>query len=128
LHVGHIRNLQAARDLGDRLIVGLNSDASVQQLKGPSRPIIPAAQRAEVLAALACVDHVVIFDELTAEASIARLKPDVYCKGADYAPPHGKPVPEAAQVEAYGGRIAYLPLVPNASTTDIVQRIRQLGA
>ncbi len=128
LHVGHVRNLQAARKLGDILVVGLNSDASVQKLKGENRPIVPAEQRAEVLAALECVDFVVVFDESTAELSISRLRPDIYCKGADYAPPHGKPVPEAALVESYGGRIAYLPLVPNTSTTDIVQRIREHGA
>src|SRR5262245_25656408 len=86
LHVGHVRNLQAARALGDMLIVGLNSDASIRQLKGPARPITPEEQRAEILAALACVDYVVVFDELTAEESIACLKPDIYCKGADYAP------------------------------------------
>jgi rfaE bifunctional protein nucleotidyltransferase chain/domain len=125
LHVGHVRNLQAARAMGSRLVVGLNSDASVRKLKGPGRPIVPAEQRAEVLSALQCVDFVVVFDELTAENSIERLKPDIYCKGADYAPPHGKPVPEAGIVERYGGRIAYLPLVPNSSTTDIIRRIRE---
>jgi D-beta-D-heptose 7-phosphate kinase/D-beta-D-heptose 1-phosphate adenosyltransferase len=124
LHVGHVRNLKAAREHGDLLVVGLNSDASVRQLKGPTRPIMPAEQRAEMLAALDCVSHVVVFDEVTAEESVARLQPDVYCKGADYAPPNGKAVPEAALVEAYGGRIEYLPLVPNTSTTDIVRRIQ----
>src|SRR6516164_3316281 len=74
LHVGHVRNLQAARALGDVLVVGLNSDRSVRQLKGPERPIVPAAERAEILAALECVDHVVIFEESTPEASLARLK------------------------------------------------------
>jgi rfaE bifunctional protein nucleotidyltransferase chain/domain len=127
LHVGHVRNLQAAREQGSILVVGLNSDESVRRLKGLGRPIMPAEQRAEILAALQCVDFVVIFDELTAEASIERLKPDIYCKGADYAPPHGKPVPEAALVESHGGRVAYLPLVPNSSTTDIIRRIREGG-
>src|SRR5438552_237298 len=94
LHVGHVRNLQAARSRGDILVVGVNSDASVRQLKGPGRPLIPAAQRVEILAALEYVDYVVIFDELTPEAALARLQPDVHCKGADYAPPHGKPNPE----------------------------------
>jgi rfaE bifunctional protein nucleotidyltransferase chain/domain len=124
LHVGHVRNLQAARALGDVLVVGLNSDRSVRQLKGPERPIVPAAERAEILAALECVDHVVIFEESTPEASLARLKPDIHCKGADYAPPHGKPIPEATVVAAYGGRIEFLPLVPALSTTDLVRRIR----
>jgi rfaE bifunctional protein nucleotidyltransferase chain/domain len=127
LHVGHVRNLQAARRQGDLLVVGLNSDASVRNLKGPGRPIVPAEQRAEVLAALECVDFVVVFDEPTAEVALGRLRPEVYCKGADYAPPRGKPVPEAKVVESYGGRIVYLPLVPDRSTTDLVRRIRELG-
>jgi rfaE bifunctional protein nucleotidyltransferase chain/domain len=124
LHVGHLRNLQAARGLGDVLVVGLNSDASVRQLKGPQRPILPEAERAELLAALECVSHVLIFDEQTPEAALALVRPDVHCKGADYGPPHNKPIPEAALVQAYGGRIAFLPLVPGVSTTDIVARIR----
>jgi rfaE bifunctional protein nucleotidyltransferase chain/domain len=124
LHVGHIRNLQSARQLGDILVVGLNSDDSVRRLKGPDRPIVPAAERAEILAALACVDHVIIFDESTPEAALERLRPDVHCKGADYAPPHGKPIPEAAVVAAYGGRIEFLPLLPDISTTDLVRKIR----
>jgi D-glycero-beta-D-manno-heptose 1-phosphate adenylyltransferase len=127
LHVGHVRSLQAARRLGDILVVGLNSDASVRRLKGPRRPILLAAERAELLAALECVDRVIIFEEATPEAALARLQPDIHCKGADYAPPHGKPIPEASVVEAYGGRVAFLPLVPGASTTDIVGRIRELG-
>jgi D-glycero-beta-D-manno-heptose 1-phosphate adenylyltransferase len=126
LHVGHVRNLQAARRLGDLLVVGVNSDRSVQQFKGPRRPIVPADQRAEILAALECVAYVVIFDELTPEASLNRLQPDIHCKGADYAPPHGKPVPEAPLVASFGGKLAFLPLVPAVSTTDIVRRIREL--
>ena len=124
IHVGHVRNLQACRGFGDVLVVGVNSDESVRRLKGPSRPIVPAAERAEILAALACVDHVVIFDEATPEACLARLRPDIHCKGADYAPPHGKPIPEAKLVEAYGGRIAFLPLVPGHSTTDLEAKLR----
>lgn len=125
LHVGHVRNLQAARGRGDVLVVGVNSDASVRRLKGPGRPLVPAAQRVEVLAALECVDYVVIFDELTPVAAIARLQPDVHCKGADYAPPNGKPIPEAPVVAAYGGRIEFLPLVPYLSTSDLVRRIHE---
>jgi D-glycero-beta-D-manno-heptose 1-phosphate adenylyltransferase len=125
LHIGHVRILQAARALGDVLVVGVNSDASVQRLKGPSRPLVPAAERAEILAALECVDHVLIFDESTPEAALARLQPDVHCKGADYAPPDGKPVPEAGVVASYGGRIAYLPLVPGRSTSDLARRLHQ---
>jgi rfaE bifunctional protein nucleotidyltransferase chain/domain len=124
LHAGHVRTLQAARDLGDVLIVGLNSDRSVRELKGPERPIVPEAERAEVLEALRSVDHVLIFDELTPEKVLAQLQPDIHCKGGDYAPPNGKPVPEAHIVEGYGGKIAYLPLLPEVSTTDIVRRIR----
>jgi rfaE bifunctional protein nucleotidyltransferase chain/domain len=125
LHVGHVRNLQAARSLGDVLVVGVNSDASVRQLKGPGRPLVPAAQRVEVLAALECVDYVVVFEELTPIAAIARLQPDVHCKGADYAPPDGKPIPEAPVVASYGGRIEFLSLVPCLSTSDLVRRIRE---
>lgn len=125
LHVGHIRNLQSARCLGDLLIVGLNSDDSVRRIKGPARPILPERERAEMLAALTCVDYVVIFDESTPEDSLACLKPDIHCKGADYAPPNGKPIPEASLVESYGGRIAFIPLVPDISTTDLVRRIQE---
>lgn len=127
LHVGHIRSLQGARDRGDVLVVGLNSDESIRSLKGPERPIVPEAARVEALAALECVDHVVVFGEETPETCLTRLQPDIHCKGADYAPPHGKPVPEAGVVEAYGGRIEYLPLVPSISTTDLIQRIRAGG-
>jgi rfaE bifunctional protein nucleotidyltransferase chain/domain len=125
LHVGHIRNLRAARLLGDLLVVGVNSDSSVRQLKGPHRPIVTSAQRVEILAALACVDYVIVFEEPTAEESLARLQPDIYCKGADYAPPAGKPVPESRIVASYGGKMAFLPLTPASSTTDIVRRIRE---
>lgn len=125
LHVGHIRSLQAARALGDLLVVGLNSDDSIRQLKGDDRPIMPVSERAEILSALQCVDYIIVFDELTPEAPIARLKPDIYCKGADYAPPTGKPIPEATIVEAYGGRIAFVPLVPSTSTSDLIRRSRQ---
>jgi rfaE bifunctional protein nucleotidyltransferase chain/domain len=122
LHVGHVRSLQEARGLGDVLVVGVNSDRSVRSLKGPGRPLVPGPERAEVLAALACVDAVIVFDELTPEATLARLKPDVCCKGADYAPPHGKPVPEAALVESYGGRVVFLSFSPGISTTELARR------
>jgi rfaE bifunctional protein nucleotidyltransferase chain/domain len=119
MHIGHARSLQAARDLGDMLIVGVNSDASVKRRKGPTRPIIPEAQRAEMLASLACVDYVIIFDEDTPAEAIARLRPDIHCKGADYAPPSGKPIPEVKVVEDYGGRIEFLPLVEGISTSGL---------
>ncbi len=125
LHAGHLESLRAARQLGDVLVVGVNSDASVRRLKGPSRPIVTAAERAELLAGLSCVDAVVIFEELTPEESLRKLRPDVHCKGAEYAPPHGKPVLEASLVQSYGGRVAFLPMRPGVSTTDLVQRIGQ---
>ncbi|HUY91141.1 MAG TPA: adenylyltransferase/cytidyltransferase family protein [Pirellulales bacterium] len=123
-HVGHLRNLQAARQHGDVLVVGVNSDASVRQLKGPERPVIPAVERAEIIASLGCVDCVTVFDEATPEPLLRRLQPDVHCKGAEYAPPYGKPIPERETVQAYGGRIEFIPLVPGISTTDVLERIR----
>jgi phosphoheptose isomerase len=127
LHVGHVFSLEAARNLGDVLVVGVNNDGAVQQLKGRGRPIVSASERAMVLAALACVDAVVVIDELTPEAALTRLRPDIHCKGADYAPPQGKPIPEAKVVEAYGGRVEFLPLFPCTSTSDLVRRIRAEG-
>jgi D-glycero-beta-D-manno-heptose 1-phosphate adenylyltransferase len=124
LHVGHTRSLQAAAQLGEVLIVGVNSDASVRRLKGPGRPLLPAVERAELLAALACVDHVLIFDDDTPVAVLEQLRPDVHCKGAEYASPHGRPIPEKAIVEGYGGQVAFLPLVPGLSTTELVRRLR----
>ena len=128
LHPGHIASLQQARALGDLLIVGVNSDRSVKAYKGPLRPILNQDERAMMLAALECVTAVIIFDEDTPVESLVKLEPDIHCKGAEYAPPHGRPVPERATVEAYGGRIEYLPLVPGVSTTDIVARVRAAGA
>lgn len=124
LHPGHVASLQAARRLGDVLVVGLNSDASVKANKGPARPILTQAERAAMLAALECVDYVVVFDDPNPAAALARLQPDVHCKGAEYAPPHGRPVPERAVVEGYGGRVEYLPLVPGVSTTELLRRAR----
>lgn len=123
LHVGHTRNLHACKALGDVLVVGLNSDASVRAIKGPSRPVNGEGDRAELLAALADVDAVVIFGEPTPEVALARLQPDVHCKGADYQPPHGKPIPEARVVEAYGGRICFIPLIPGRSTTGTIEKL-----
>jgi rfaE bifunctional protein nucleotidyltransferase chain/domain len=127
-HAGHARSLRAARDLGDVLVVGVNSDDSVRRLKGPGRPVLRARDRAELVASLACVDYAVIFGEDTPEECIRLLRPQVHCKGADYAPPNGKPVPEAALVESYGGRVAYLPLVEGISTTELIRRVRELPA
>lgn len=127
LHVGHARNLHACKAQGDVLVVGLNSDASVRTIKGPTRPVNGEGDRAELLAALADVDAVVIFDEPTPEVSLARLQPDVHCKGEDYKPPHGKPIPEARVVEAYGGRICFIPLVPGRSTTGTLEKLGVRG-
>ncbi len=125
LHVGHVRYLRAARALGDALLIGLNSDASTAARK-PGRPIVGEAERAELLAALACVDAVVIFDALTAERLVEALRPDIYVKGGDWNRPDGPHPPEAVIVEAYGGRTAYLPYVPDRSTSAIIARIRKL--
>jgi rfaE bifunctional protein nucleotidyltransferase chain/domain len=126
LHVGHVRHLQAARQLGQALIVGLNSDLSTQKLKGPGRPFVPQAERAEVLCALACVDYVVIFDEPTAEHLVETLRPDVYTKGGDYADESGKALPEAPIVQRYGGSVVILPYAGGHSTTGIVKRMGEV--
>ncbi len=127
LHLGHVRSLFDSRSFGDRLIVLVNSDRSVQALKGPGRPVIPESERAEMLASLSCVDYVTFFDETTAEAALAALQPEFFAKGADYAPPHGKPMRETAIVEGYGGRIVFFPLVPCLSTSTIVERVVYLA-
>lgn len=123
LHVGHVRSLQAARALGDFLLVAVNSDLGVQRLKGPTRPIVPEAERCELLAALRCVDYVTLFDEPTAVEVVAALQPAVYVKSVEYAT---KPLPERDIVEGYGGRVELVPIHDGRSTTDIVGRI--LGA
>lgn len=125
IHVGHIRSLEAARSLGDVLVVGINSDASIRNLKGEDRPLVPASERTEVLSALECVDNVIVFDESTPTRALSRLRPEIHCKGADYAPPDGKPIPEREVVEAYGGRVEFLPLVGTLSTTSLIRRIRE---
>ncbi|HEX3757851.1 MAG TPA: adenylyltransferase/cytidyltransferase family protein, partial [Kofleriaceae bacterium] len=124
LHVGHLASLRGARRFGDALIVGVNGDASVRANKGPERPIFGCEERVAMLAALELVDAILVFDDPTPERVLAAVKPDVHVKGADYAPPDGKPVPERAVVEAYGGRIEFLPLVPGRSSTDTLARLR----
>ena len=124
LHVGHTRYLQKARELGDRLVLGLNSDASVRGLKGPSRPILPQDERAELLAALACVDYVLIFDEPTADEAIKAVRPTLYVKGGDYDPER---IPETPLVRSLGGEVRVLPFVEGRSTTSLVSRIQSLG-
>ena len=119
LHAGHVRYLAAARALGDVLILGLNSDASVRRLKGETRPVNSEADRAEVVGALASVDYVVIFGEDTAEELIAKVQPAVYAKGGDYTL---ETLPEARIVEAYGGEVVLVPLVAGKSTTNIIEK------
>ena len=121
LHPGHVRYLQRARGLGDALIVGVNSDRSVRANKGEGRPIVPAAERAEVLSALACVDAVAIFDEDTPHELIALVQPDVLVKGADWA--HDAIVGRDI-VEARGGRVVRIPVERGHSTSSIIGRIR----
>ncbi len=127
MHAGHLSSLQAARKLGDVLLVGVNADATVRARKGPDRPVFPVHERVAMLAALEVVDHVLVFDESTPAEVIAELKPDVHCKGADYAPPNGAPIPEADIVKAYGGRIEFLPLVAERSTTKTLQKLNPHG-
>ena len=120
LHVGHIATLEAAAAKGDILVVGVNADATVTSLKGPDRPLVPQAERARMVAALDCVDYVVIFDEPTPIELIEAVRPEVHVKGGDYGPELG----EAPTVRALGGRVVFVPLVPGLSTTTLAQRIR----
>jgi D-beta-D-heptose 7-phosphate kinase/D-beta-D-heptose 1-phosphate adenosyltransferase len=121
LHVGHVRYLQQARELGDALIVAVNSDASVRQLKGDTRPLMNENDRAEILAALAAVDYVTIFNDISPRLLIAELLPDVLVKGGDYSLDqiHGR-----EEVEAAGGRVVSLPFVEGASTSKIIERMK----
>lgn len=121
LHPGHVKLLEAARALGDVLIVGLNSDESIRTLKGPGRPILPQAERAEILANFECVDAVVIFDELTPQKTVAALLPDVLVKGGDWP---GNQIVGREEVEAAGGRVVLIDVVEGYSTTEIVKKIR----
>jgi D-glycero-beta-D-manno-heptose 1-phosphate adenylyltransferase len=120
LHVGHVRYLAAARALGDVLFVGLNSDAAVARLKGRGRPLAPASERAEILSALRAVDHVVVFDEDTADRLVALLRPAVHAKGTDYT---DATVPEAASVRAAGGRVAIVGDPKAHATRDLIATI-----
>jgi D-glycero-beta-D-manno-heptose 1-phosphate adenylyltransferase len=122
LHPGHIGSLEQARALGDVLIVGLNSDAGVRKLKGEGRPVLPERERAEILCALECVDAVVIFDEPTPREIISRLLPDVLVKGGDWP---GDQIVGREEVEAAGGRVVSIPVVPGYSTTAMLRKIRE---
>lgn len=125
LHPGHLSLLEQARALGDALIVGVNSDASVRQNKGAGRPIVPEQERAEILAALECVDSVVIFDEPTPREVIRRLLPDVLVKGGDWP---SDQIVGREEVEAAGGRVVLVPVVTGYSTTGILRTIREGAA
>jgi D-beta-D-heptose 7-phosphate kinase/D-beta-D-heptose 1-phosphate adenosyltransferase len=124
LHRGHTRLLQQARELGDLLIVGLNSDASVRRVKGPFRPVLSEEERAEVLSALASVDYVVFFDDPDPGSTIAALQPDVLAKGADWAKDQ---IVGRETVEGRGGRVVTIPLVEGSSTSGIIDRILEQG-
>lgn len=127
LHIGHLRYLQAARALGDVLVVGLNSDRSTRQIKGPKRPLTPQEDRAALLLALQPVDYVTIFDDPTAERLVELLQPDIYVKGGDYAMTSGsqepKTLPEATIARRYGGQVQLIPYVAGRSTTELIERI-----
>jgi rfaE bifunctional protein nucleotidyltransferase chain/domain len=125
LHAGHVSYLEAARAQGDALLVGLNGDDSVRQLKGPTRPLNTEADRARVIAALGCVDAVCVFPEMRATAFLERAQPDVYVKGGDYTL-DTIDQNERRAVEGAGGRIAFIPFVPGKSTTGLVERILKL--
>ena len=125
LHPGHIQGLEQARALGDALIVGVNSDSSVRELKGVGRPVLPELERAEILAALECVDAVVIFEELTPREVIAALLPDVLVKGGDWP---GNQIVGREEVEAAGGRVVSVPVVEGYSTTAILAKMRAVGS
>jgi D-glycero-beta-D-manno-heptose 1-phosphate adenylyltransferase len=120
LHVGHVRYLEGARALADALVVAVNTDRSTRQYKGPGRPIVPEAERAELVAALACTDWVLLFDEPDARAVIRALRPDVHVKGTDYTP---ETVPERDEVEAYGGTVAVAGDPKDHSTTELQRRL-----
>jgi rfaE bifunctional protein nucleotidyltransferase chain/domain len=124
LHVGHVRYLAAAKQLGDILVVGLNSDASVRQLKGPDRPINSESDRAEVLAALAVVDHVVIFHEMRVSRLVTILRPDIYVKGGDYSVDN-LDRGEVDALRSVGAEIRIVPLVPGRSTTRLIEAIQR---
>ena len=123
LHAGHTRYLREARKLGDALILALNSDSSVRSIKGPMRPIVPEAERAEVVASLDSVDYVTVFDELTPLELIEFLRPDVIVKGGDWAE---KDIVGAETVRKWGGRVAIMPEIEGASTTNIIDKVLQV--
>ena len=124
LHAGHVRYLEAARDEGDWLVVAVNSDASVARAKGDDRPIVPAAERAEIVAALGCVDAVVVFEEDSPAGLLSELQPDVHAKGTDYT---AESVPEREIVARYGGQTVVVGDPKQHATTELIERIRETG-
>jgi D-beta-D-heptose 7-phosphate kinase/D-beta-D-heptose 1-phosphate adenosyltransferase len=124
LHPGHTRYLAEARKLGDALLVAVNSDRSVRALKGAGRPVMPQDERAEILAALECVDYLTIFDDLTPQAVIARMLPQVLVKGGDWEPTE---IVGRSEVEAAGGKVVSIPVVPGFSTSALIQAAKNLG-
>ena len=126
LHFGHVAYLQGAKRLGDLLVIGINSDASIRQLKGPSRPLVPERQRAAILAALECVDAVVIFRERQALRFIKTISPPLYAKGGDYRP-DTLDAEERVLLDAIGTKICIVPFVPGFSTTGLLEKIRKSG-
>jgi len=131
LHLGHVRYLREARSLGDFLILGLNSDISTRMLKGPGRPLVSEVERAEILAALTCIDYITIFSEPTAGPLVALLQPAIYVKGGDYASidssaPDLTRLPEAKVVHEYGGTVHLIPYLLHHSTTELIAAIKQL--
>lgn len=126
LHVGHLRYLRGAKAEGDRLIVAINSDSSVESLKGPGRPLVPSSERAELLAALEPVDAVFVFEGDSPGPLLAELEPDVHCKGTDYGTPEG--VPEFEIVRRYGGRTALVGDPKDHNTSDLIANLKRLIA
>ncbi len=131
LHLGHVRYLQEARAQGDFLILGLNDDSGVRTLKGAGRPLVPEQERAEMLAALNCIDYITIFAEPTASSLVRLLQPAIYVKGGDYAnadsqQPDSSRLPEAKVAQEYGGCVRLIPYLPYHSTTELIAAIKQL--
>jgi phosphoheptose isomerase len=126
VHSGHLASFKASRLFGDVLVVGVNDDASVKRYKGDSRPIFPLPERLAMLGGLELVDYLVSFGEDTPAELLAALRPDVYCKGAEYAPPHGRPAPEADIVRGYGGVVEFIPLVAGRSSTETLRRLTEV--
>jgi len=124
LHVGHVRSLVDAKKLGDRLIVAVNSDKSIRAMKGPPLPIYPENERVEILCALACVDHVFVFDDLTVDRILETVRPDIHAKGSDYSV---ETLPERETVLGYGGRIAIVGGPKTHSTRELIRKIRSLS-